>query len=1266
MIKKIVFWVVTTGAFVSAATAAEHLKADLSGALTLTERFIHPPAEAKPWVYWFWMNGNVTKEGITADLEAMNRIGIGGVLIMNVGLRTPHGPHDFNTQGWRDHYKFAADECVRLGMQMALHPLDGWATSGGQWISPEQSIKMLVWNVTDVEGPDNEPVILTQPLTKEGIYEDLAILALPLEKDAVLMPARVFVNGKEDDTLFDGDLKGGLKGDLEILAEFDEPVPLSTVVFPRDSRWDYGLTVHADVPTTVEVSEDGMVFEKVSETDYNVSIDNGDNFSFTISFPQRMVKAVRVRMNNARNLDIVEMEFRSRPQVHLWEIKSSLAREREHGGETPWIDSAPWPELIEGVDVDRIVNLTDRLGDDSTLDWEIPKGHWRIFRIGKTSSGKHVAPGTHAGAGLEADKMDGDSIRHHWNSFGKKMVDEINKEPGVPIWSVHTDSWESYLHTWSSRFQEEFEKRRGYSIIPYLPVLCGGTIIGNAEESERFLWDYRRTCADLIAENYYGLMRKLANEAGLKFQSEAAGRQMFMYDPLNYAANTDMYVGEFWMGPDLRVDCRVAASTAHTYGRPLAAAEAFTSGNGGFLDDPFALKTLGDRAFCTGINRFIIHRYCMQPFNHVEPGMTFGPWGINFDRTQTWWENGAKAWCEYLARCQSLLQTGTFVADVIYYIGHDAPNYLGHRHEIWNPIPPGYDYDGCNLEILKKLQVEVDGTLSLPSGMRYRVLLLPNREHMTLDAAHEVERLVNAGATVVGTRPVRTPGLKDWKERDAQLQQIVARYWHKVLDEPLEAILNGIAPPDFGYDAPENITLNYIHRRTQDADIYFVANANASMPADSVLRFRVADRQPELWDPATGTMEKVNVWRQQDGITEVPVHFDPAGSWFVVFREAAQPPSSLDPALFALSHGDDLVEADASEHFTMALWLKSSAPLKMPPSGSPGVPMMGQNYAIYPAPGHEVWTGRDVGLGISAGKDGLIIIAHGARYFASPIIHNVDLSDWTHVAVTAQDGNVTLYIDGETAARAIVPGRTLHGSIGVKHSRNRTTFDGKTEALFQRAQTLSREEIADLMEKTAPRELSDDEIDLSGQWTVLFPPNRQAPAQIELPELMSWTQHTDDGVKYFSGTATYQKTFSAPKEFAGRAKEVFLNLGEVENIAEVRLNGSDLGTLWKPPFRVNVTDALVEGDNTLEVKVTNLWPNRLIGDEKLHPDPGLDYHPRGPAWSAGGPLRKIPEWVRNGEPSPAGRTTWLLWRFYGGDETLLPSGLLGPVRLVVR
>lgn len=525
----------------------------------LEARFLNPSDEAKPWVYWFWMDGNVTKEGITADLEAMNRIGIGGALMMGVGLRTPPGKADFNSPLWRELYAHAAKECVRLGMKLTLQQCDGWGSGGGSWITPGQSVKMLVWTNKEIEGPVSGPIRLEQPLTKENFYKEIAVLAVPLVSKIEPLAASAIVDGKAAPALVDGNREKGEKIGRQIELRFDALRPVSTLVFHLPK---FPYSQRTKMPATIEVSSDGAIFKPVISFYLGASLLGRDQESLTCSFPAAKARAVRILFPKPLQTEIGESEALAEPRVHLWEVKSGFAREREHGGETKWLDGAPAPLNIAGIDPDRIIDLSGKLSADGTLDWKVPSGRWLIVRTGMTSTAKLVEPGTNAGQGLEADKMNSETVRFHFDSFAKGLISGNNTASGNPIYSVHTDSWESGVHTWSSMFREEFEKRRGYSMTKWLPVLTTGIIVGSAEESERFLWDVRRTMADLIRDNFYGELRRLCHENGMLFQSEASGRQMFMYDPINCQSRTDIPIGEFWMPSDLRVDCKVAASVA--------------------------------------------------------------------------------------------------------------------------------------------------------------------------------------------------------------------------------------------------------------------------------------------------------------------------------------------------------------------------------------------------------------------------------------------------------------------------------------------------------------------------------------------------------------------------------------------------------------------------------------------------------------------------------------------------------------------------------
>lgn len=1072
--------------------------------------FLNPPKEAKPWVMWFWMNGNVTKEGITADLEAMQKAGIGGTMMMSLGWYAPEGTIDFDSPEWHDLYAHAVAESKRLGLEMILHQCDGYATAGGRWIDPSASIKDLVWRVEDVEGPRKTNVRLEQPECRLDFYEDVAVVAFPQLDPQFLVPEMVKVNGAVNNVLFDNDLTNSICGVETIDISFSQPQKIRSMLFFMN-RNEY---VHqAQKRAVIAVSEDGETYSQIAEIQFNINLNSVKNKTLHVGFPEVNAKYIRISATSLDGVSLSELSVSANPTINMWEVKATYGRVREHGGETSILDatSTIFPNLPDTLlmPTDRVVDLTDRMQPDGTLDWEIPKGKWRIIRIGMSVTGEHILPPSKGGGGLESDKMDAEVTKFHFDSFAQKIISKYKKQGNSPIIGVHVDSWEAGHHTWSSSFRQEFERRCGYSMIPYLPVLTTGVIVGSLDESERFLWDFRRTLSSLITENFFQVMRDKCHENDLLFESEASGRQIFMYNPIDYQSTADIPMGEFWMNNELRVDCRVAASVAHVYNKPFAGAEAFTSVKGNYSDALFDFKPLADKAFCSGINRFIIHSYVMQPWVNIKPGMCYGPFGSNFNRNNTWWQNGAKVWCDYITRCQALLQTGRFVGDVIYYIGDDVPNFLGHRKDVWNPIPEGYDYDGCNLEILKQLQVDKNGDLVLPHGMRYKVLLLPDREQATMESIEQVSRLVHAGAIAIGKKPIRPSSLVGYPAVDTMFQALVSEIWgdidgvdvteHRygkgrmIYGKSLECVLHEILPVDFSYRTVSQCdTLNYIHRKTGNADIYFVASTNRDEAVDAVLRFRIAGKKPELWDPSTGTMKTCQIFREVDGLTEIPVHLAPAGSVFVVFREV----------------------------------------------------------------GH------------------------------SQIAWNGDF---------------------------IVP------------------------------------------------KPYDPVITLDGPWLVTFPSGSQAPDSVLMSQLSSWTEFADDGVRYFSGTATYHTNFNWDSEVAN-GSSIFLDLGKVKNLAVVRLNGQVYDALWKPPFVQNVSDALVVGQNSLEIEVSNLWTNRLIGDEKLHPDPEIEYLP---SWFLKkGSVKKIPAWVWKGEDSLVGRTTFLTHWFYDGDEPLLESGLMGPVRLL--
>ena len=1188
-----------------AALGAASFGAGGCGMSSLDKGFCQPPASVRPWTYWFWLNGNITKEGITADLEAMKRVGIGGVLIMEVDQGAPLGPVAFASPEWRELFKHVVAEASRLGLEVNMNNDAGWCGSGGPWITPALAMQKVVWTETAVRGPSRFDAALPQPKAVADYYRDVAALAFP--------------------------------------------------------------TPAADDGKTAALS------------------------AWAKSLP----------------------------------AKAGFAKQ-----EVPLQAAYPVVPAKLTVSRDRIVDLTSRLGKDGRLAWDVPEGEWTILRIGHTPTGVNNSPAPLSGRGLECDKLSKEGIEAQFAGLMAKLVADVGPLAGKTLVSTHIDSWEVGSQNWTPRFREEFQRLRGYDPLRFLPVMTG-RIVDSLEVSERFLWDLRQTVSDLLVDNYAGHMRDLANKHGLRLSIEAYGG--VPCGEMTYAGRADEPMGEFWTWNPYGAaeSCTEMTSAAHVYGKRIVGAEAFTAGKGErWLGHPFLVKVFGDWAFCEGINRLVFHRYPLQPWLDRKPGMAMGQWGLHYERTQTWWEQST-AWHEYLARCQFLLQQGLFVADICCLEPERSPQSFQRPKSLPGDAldRPRYNFDGCPPEVVLTRMAVKDGRLTLPDGMSYRLLVLPETETMTPRLLGKIKELVEAGATVVGPRPLKSPSLADYPKCDEEVQKLAADLWgdcdgKAVKEHPYgkgkvvwgkapDEILAGMGvKPDFTSrgKASEQV-LRYIHRTIGEADVYFVAN-KTQQAAEAVCSFRVQGKRPELWRPDTGRIEPVAVYDEADGCVRVPIRFGPSGSVFVVFRSPgpAEPDRItsvvlnseviLDTAL--KDAGNQVVDNNSgvTNTFTMAVWVKPAADIALPREANAGKSGLtaDRNDALYPPPGHEVYPDRShAGAGISVGRNGVVVYEHSGGYFAPLLVWGAPLTEWTHLAVAYKDGEPSLYLNGKLVHKGLKSRLVVHPGVGVQHDRSVDDFRGELGAFQQINRALTEAEARQLMDsmargsvhrQTAPVDIvraagggyeatvsqpgtyvlksADGKtrrfevssvpapVEITGPWELRFPPKWGAPERVTLDKLISWSEHADSGVKYFSGTAVYSRKVNVPPEMVGKARRLYLDLGKVEVIAQVRINGKDLGILWKPPFSADITDAVKAGENSLEVKVTNLWPNRMIGDEELPED--SDRTPKGT-------LKEWPKWLLEGKPSPTGRYTFTTWRLWPKGSPLLPSGLLGPVTL---
>lgn len=566
------------------------------------------------------------------------------------------------------------------------------------------------------------------------------------------------------------------------------------------------------------------------------------------------------------------------------------------------------------VQVDKIIDLTDKVDKDGLLKWDVPEGKWIIVRTGHRMTGSRLSIAQPEADGLSVGWLNSMGVEKQFEMLGTILLEEAAKAD-FQLKFFCDDSFEDGFPNWTAGILERFKHYRGYDATPYLPVFSG-YIVGSAEIGDRFLHDYRKTVADCMADGHYARFAELCHEKGLKVQNESAGPSRsgtMCMDGLKNLGRSDLPSGEFWLGErhdeegglDLpygksRLErnqnkvTKMVASASHIYGKETAAAEAYTSYRH-WQDSPASLKQSTDRAFCEGINRLMIHTSTATRPSDGKPGYEYYA-GTHFNPNITWWEQ-AGGFLTYIGRCQNILRTGKFVADVLFYNGDWAPNIVEPKHI--NPsLGKGYDYDACNEEvILTRLSVK-DGRIVLPDGMSYRVLVLPDSESMPVDVLNKIASLVKDGATVIGKPPVKDPGLKNYPACDDEVKRMAKEVWgdcdgatitsnkygkgRVIWGKDIRSVLmeDGVQP-DFFIDG-ENKVIDFIHRTTKDYEFYFVTNLNKN-PQKATCSFRVSGRTPELWNPVTGEMSIVSNFNQKDGCITIPMEFDSFQSFFVVF-----------------------------------------------------------------------------------------------------------------------------------------------------------------------------------------------------------------------------------------------------------------------------------------------------------------------------------------------------------------------------------------------
>lgn len=628
----------------------------------LLETFRSPPPSARPEVWWHWMNGNVSREGIVADLDAMAAVGIGGVTIFDVGCGIPPGPLKFNTPEWLDTVKFAVMEAAKRRISVCLSNCSGYSTAGGPWVTPSNSMKIVSYSFLDVDGGGLVSKTLAKPSSKHGFYADVAVVAWP-------------VPAAEKETMEKAGVKTKLSHpkDNELEYEFSFPEPF------RASLWECRIfdAAHAWQMTcdaSLSFQDESGKWNKISKEMLYVRFGIQENENVrSFSFPE--VSARRWRLHFKTDSSFRPLKHFKIDSLNL----SRAARISNIANKARYVctaatwrhDTASSDQIVRKCDIVDLTQYFDR--KTGRLNWKAPDGLWRVMRVGYTSNGMMCNPTSENGRGLECDKLSKEGITTVFNAYVGKLCDMLgpsysgNVEFGLN--NVLVDSWEAGSQNWTHGFEKEFAKRCGYDIVPYLPVLAG-VVVDSPDASGRFLADFRGVIEKMLSENFACTLADLCRKRGLKTSIEAYG--WMPASPSAYGGHEDITMAEFWIRPGKEIDAyRVRKVVSLARSRPdkgnrIIAAEGFTA----FPDDdrwtldPFALKSTGDRMYALGINRIIYHRYAHQPWTkgHLFPGMTMGQWGSHYERTNTWWFD-QKGWTMYQTRCQALLQTGKFAGE---------------------------------------------------------------------------------------------------------------------------------------------------------------------------------------------------------------------------------------------------------------------------------------------------------------------------------------------------------------------------------------------------------------------------------------------------------------------------------------------------------------------------------------------------------------------------------------------------------------------------
>lgn len=916
----------------------------ITGACTSTEElardFATPPETVQTGIYWYWISGNISEEGVVRDLHAMKRAGINRAFIGNIGqdgLYTERNVLMMSDEWWKILHT-ALKTASELDIEIGIFNSPGWSQSGGPWVKPDEAMRYLASAQIEVEGPRHIETTIAAPAAD---FEDVRTIAYPAPEEYASRPdAAIKTDFGTDNAaaIADGDPATGITlpaGRVNTIT-FDCGKPytarsLTLKLLPSPAA--YGARLEAEIDGTYTT----VATFTVDRSNPAINVGFDPYAPVTVSFAATTARRFRLETDAAaQSGGIAEAELSAQPRIASYAEKT-LAKMCQTP--LPYWNHYMWPVQAEidnkayAIDPASVQDISASIDSEGNLKWDVPEGRWIIMRTGMAPTGVTNGPATPEATGLEIDKMSSRHVRTHFDAFIGEILRRIPAEDRKTFKVVVQDSYETGGQNFTDDFMQTFESVYGYSMLPYLPAYYG-YVVGDQDRSDRFLWDLRRLIADQVAYQYVGGLRDVSHEHGLTTWLECYGHWGFPGEFLQYGGQSDEIAGEFWSAGSLGdIENRAASSCGHIYGKTLIWAESNTSGGPAYSRAPVDMKQRTDRFFAEGINASLLHLYIEQADTSRYPGIN-APFGNEFDANNTWFSQ-MDLFTDYLKRCNYMLRQGLNVADVAYLIGEDAPKMTGEQSPA---LPAGYQFDYINAEVIMRDANVSHGRITLPHGTSYRVLVLPPVETMRPELLEKIGRMVSDGAILLGRPPRRSPSMQNYPAADAEVERMARSMWGGCFDTKggndygkgriyngcsLEEIFAEIdLEPDFRVES--GAPLLYNHRSMMGAEIYFVSNQSGAA-VDATPEFRVDPAlAPERWSPVDGSITSLLQFEATATGIRMPLHLEPLESCFIVFRGKGSPEAGDNNPTPASA-----VEISEPWHVAFNGKLSSPAPIEM-------------------------------------------------------------------------------------------------------------------------------------------------------------------------------------------------------------------------------------------------------------------------------------------------------------------------------------------------